>query len=97
MFPSARPPFEQWIRSVNEARRRGGLREQHLAGDVYLRISDHRTADGGLVSVFTDITDLRAREREDIGGHRRQITAFKRGVESGGIVADEFYIVHSLS
>jgi PAS domain S-box-containing protein len=64
MFPSARPPFEQWLRSVNEARRRGGLREQHLAGDVYLRISDHRTADGGLVSVFTDITDLRARERE---------------------------------
>jgi PAS domain S-box-containing protein len=64
MFPSARPPFEDWVRSVNEARRRGGLREQHLAGDVYLRISDHRTADGGLVSVFTDITDLRARERE---------------------------------
>jgi PAS domain S-box-containing protein len=64
MFPSARPPFEEWIRRVNEARRRGGLREQHLAGDVYLRISDHRTADGGLVSVFTDITDLRARERE---------------------------------
>src|SRR5262245_65597302 len=64
MFPSAQPPFEQWIRGVHAARGRGGFREQHLAGDVYLRISDHRTADGGLVSVFTDITDLRARERE---------------------------------
>jgi len=64
MFPSARPPFEEWIRGVHEARGRGGFREQHLAGDVYLRISDHRTGDGGMVSVFTDITDLRARERE---------------------------------
>jgi PAS domain S-box-containing protein len=64
MFPSARPPFEEWIGGVHEARRGGGFREQHLAGDVYLRISDHRTADGGTVAVFTDITDLRARERE---------------------------------
>src|SRR5262249_26444317 len=40
------------------------FREQHLSGDIYLRISDHRTADGGMVSVFTNITDLRARERE---------------------------------
>jgi len=64
MFPSAQPPFEQWIRGVHAARGRGGFREQHLAGDIYLRISDHRTADGGMVSVFTNITDLRARERE---------------------------------
>src|SRR5262245_23679350 len=63
MFPSAQPPFEQWIRGVHAARGRGGFREQHLAGDIYLRISDHRTADGGMVSVFTNITDLRARER----------------------------------
>jgi PAS domain S-box-containing protein len=64
MFPTARPPFEEWVGRVHEARRGGGFREQHLAGDIYLRVSDHRTADGGTVAVFTDITDLRARERE---------------------------------
>ncbi len=64
MFPSARPPFEEWIGRLHEARRRGAFREQHLAGDIFLRISDHRMEDGGTVSVFTDITDLRSRERE---------------------------------
>jgi PAS domain S-box-containing protein len=64
MFPAAGPSFKKWIAHVNETRRRGGFREQHLAGDVFLRISDHATSDGGIVSVFTDITDLRARERE---------------------------------
>jgi len=65
MFPAAKSSsFAEWIAQVHQARRRGGFREQHLEGDVFLRISDHRTADGGTVSVFTDITDLRARERE---------------------------------
>ena len=63
MFPSSLP-FEQWMANLHAARRHYGVREQHLAGDVYLRISDHRTADGGLVGVYTDISDLRARERE---------------------------------
>src|SRR5712691_12184875 len=37
MFPSARPPFEEWIGRLHEARRRGAFREQHLAGDIFLR------------------------------------------------------------
>jgi PAS domain S-box-containing protein len=64
MFPAAKPSFEEWIARVHAARRSGAFREQHLAGDLFLRISDHWTADGGMVSVFTDISDLRARERQ---------------------------------
>src|SRR5262245_33641249 len=64
MFPAVTQPFQQWIRGVHAARKHGGFREQHLADDIHLRISDHRTADGGLVGIYTDISDLRARERE---------------------------------
>src|SRR5262245_16528163 len=64
MFPSVKLPFDEWMGGLHQARRRGGFREQRLADEVYLRISDHRTADGGLVGIYTDISDLRARERE---------------------------------
>ena len=33
--------------------------EQHIAGDRWLRVSDRRTAAGGIVTVCTDITDLK--------------------------------------
>ena len=33
--------------------------EQHIAGDRWLRVSDRRTAAGGIVTVCTDITELK--------------------------------------
>jgi PAS domain S-box-containing protein len=38
--------------------------EQNIVGDRWLLLSDHRTSDGGVVSIRTDITDLKQRENE---------------------------------
>jgi PAS domain S-box-containing protein len=71
MFPKAAGDFEGWFAELN-ARRRQRLgpgqeakpREQFLFGDQWLRVHDAPTSDGGTVSVFTDISDLRRRENE---------------------------------
>ena len=41
-----------------------GRREQHLFGDQWLIVSDRPLASGGVVSVYTDITEHKRRERE---------------------------------
>jgi PAS domain S-box-containing protein len=64
MFPDAAGDFDPWFARVRSARNVGRPREQHLAGDVYLQVSDSRTSDGGLVSIYTDVSELRRRERE---------------------------------
>jgi adenylate cyclase len=38
--------------------------EQHLGDGLWLKISEHRTADGGTASVYTDITEVKRREAE---------------------------------
>jgi adenylate cyclase len=42
----------------------GGTVEQYLADGLWLKISEHRTADGGTASVYTDITEVKRREAE---------------------------------
>jgi adenylate cyclase len=42
----------------------GGTVEQHLGDGLWLKISEHRTADGGTASVYTDITEVKRREAE---------------------------------
>jgi PAS domain S-box-containing protein len=65
MFPTAGPDFAAWFATLQASRRNPeGVREQHLRGDVWLRTSDYKLADGGLVSIYTDISDLRRHERE---------------------------------
>ena len=42
----------------------GGIVEQNLADGRWLQIREHRTADGGTASVYTDVTELKRREAE---------------------------------
>ena len=42
----------------------GGTVEQNLSDGRWLQINEHRTADGGTASVYTDITDVKHREAE---------------------------------
>jgi class 3 adenylate cyclase len=42
----------------------GGTIEQHLSDGRWLQINEHRTADGGIASVYTDVTELKRREAE---------------------------------
>ncbi|UCE30722.1 MAG: PAS-domain containing protein, partial [Burkholderiales bacterium] len=65
MFPLVQGDVDAWVASVLEARRNPtGSRMQYLSSGVWLQISDYRMADGSLVSIYTDVTDLKVRERE---------------------------------
>jgi len=65
MFPRAGKRFGPWFAGLAATRRNPqGPREQKLADDVSLRITDHPISEGWLVSVYSDISDLRRRERD---------------------------------
>ncbi len=60
LYADARGRRAEWIQERLDSRR--GLTttmEQRIAGDRWLRVSDRRTAAGGIVTVCTDITDLK--------------------------------------
>lgn len=59
---------EVFLESLLEKRSKGQgrAREQHLTSGLWLQITDHRTNDGGLVSIYTDITELKDRELETL-------------------------------
>ena len=65
MFPEAGSDFASWYTTLQERRHiYAGRREQHLFGDQWLIVSDRPLASGGVVSVYTDITEHKRRERE---------------------------------
>ncbi len=62
-YPEAKGREEQWLR---ERLARHALphstQEQQLSGNRWVRIEEHRTADGGSIGIRVDITDLKRRE-----------------------------------
>ncbi|MGR3715808.1 MAG: PAS-domain containing protein [Thermohalobaculum sp.] len=66
LFPGAEKDPDAFLEATarKRARAKGDIREQHLAGDLWLQISDHRTKDGGIVSIYTDVSELKNREAE---------------------------------
>ncbi|WP_298745588.1 ATP-binding protein [uncultured Brevundimonas sp.] len=60
LYAEARGREEAWLAERLEARRAlSATMEQRIAGDRWLRVADRRTAAGGIVTVCTDITDLK--------------------------------------
>jgi len=65
LFPEAVDDPEKWLKMILEKRAlTQGVREQHLEGELWLHISDHRTMEGGIVSIYTDISELKQRQLE---------------------------------
>ena len=63
--PAADGREEDWIVERLESRRQACSTVEQLTVDgQWLRIDDRRTADGGMVSVFVDVTDLKQRQAE---------------------------------
>lgn len=59
-YPEARGREAEWIAERLEARRRLSCSlEQKTADDRWLRVQDRRTADGGVVTLVNDVTDLK--------------------------------------
>ena len=60
LYAEAKGREAEWIADRMEARRAlSAMMEQRIAGDRWLRVADRRTAAGGIVTVCTDITDLK--------------------------------------
>ena len=65
VFPAAVGSEEAWIGQVLESRRDpSGFRTRQLSNGVWLQVSEHRTRDGSLVSIYTDVTKLKQREQD---------------------------------
>ncbi len=66
LFPEAEGDKEEFLENLLSERARGigKVRENRLSDGLWLQICDHRTKDGGLVSIYTDVTDLKQREAE---------------------------------
>lgn len=65
MFPDALIDPEGWIGlTLGTRSATRGYREQNLNGGLWLQISDHRTKEGGIVSIYTDISELKQRQIE---------------------------------
>ncbi len=60
LYAEAKGREAAWITERMESRRAlSATMEQRIAGDRWLRVADRRTAAGGIVTVCTDITDLK--------------------------------------
>ena len=73
MFPAAEGDVDGWFEKIRAHRRDpSGTRLQHLSSGLWLQISDRRTRDGSLVSIYTDITALKERERQAEEANRQK-------------------------
>ena len=89
MFPASEGREEEWLEAVFERRAQTqGFRKQHLEGDIWLQISDHRTKDGGIVSIYADITELKHREIE-LSRQREILEATLENMNQGITMVDE--------
>jgi signal transduction histidine kinase/CheY-like chemotaxis protein len=63
IIPAASDRGDAWVAErLDRHRNPKGAFEQQRGRGVWLKISERRTADGGIVGVFTDITELKERE-----------------------------------
>jgi len=60
---------DAWLDERVRVRREGGWVDMMTAGGRWLRCHDRRAADGGIVTVFTDITDLKRAEETMAQAH----------------------------
>ncbi|MGB0681860.1 MAG: PAS domain S-box protein [Magnetovibrionaceae bacterium] len=63
-FPQARGREEAWLAERLRQHQKTESVEQQLADGRWLKVSERRTMDGGIVGVRTDITDLKQREND---------------------------------
>lgn len=65
LFPESKADPGAWISQLLETRSStSGSRLQHMESGLWLQISDHRTKEGGIVSIYADITELKDREED---------------------------------
>ena len=80
LFPTAGEDPEGFLDGLMEKRAAGvgQVRENLLSNGMWLQITDHRTKDGGLVSIYTDITGLKTSEQDARAARER----FEEAIEA---------------
>ncbi|PCH69174.1 MAG: hypothetical protein COC12_09415 [Rhodobacteraceae bacterium] len=65
LFPNAEGDIHAYLGDIAEKRQKatGESREQFTNG-MWLQITDHRTKDGGIVSIYTNVTELKNNQLE---------------------------------
>ncbi len=73
MFPDLDEDEDTWVASRLERRRSMVQQRIELLQNtgMWLQINEQRTVDGGVVSIYTDVTELKQRELELARGTRR--------------------------
>jgi len=68
MLPMGGLSIDDWVAERVAAHRNpGGARELRLDNGTWVKISEKRTRDGGIVGIYTDITEMKERESQ-LGG-----------------------------
>ena len=65
LFPHAAGDLDGYIARLLETRGKGlGVPREQFINAVWLQVTDHRTKEGGIVSIYTEITELKAKQAE---------------------------------
>ncbi|HSF95438.1 MAG TPA: PAS-domain containing protein, partial [Thermohalobaculum sp.] len=80
LFPGAKEDPEGFLDALLAKRAKGvgQIRENVLSDGLWLQIRDHRTKDGGMVSIYTDVTELKTSEQEARAARER----FEEAIEA---------------
>lgn len=65
LFPMAGNDVSAYLATIAEKRQKanGEIREQ-FTDNTWFQVTDHRTKDGGIVSIYTDVTELKSKQLE---------------------------------
>ncbi|WP_020592246.1 ATP-binding protein [Kiloniella laminariae] len=80
---------ERYIETLLQRRGKRN-REFRLTENVWLKVIDHRTPENDLFTVYTDISDFKAREQEllDLSSENHRLAAAVSSTDAGVLIAD---------
>jgi PAS domain S-box-containing protein len=88
--PEAARNAKSWVAARMAARAKGESSMQTVAARRWLRIKEHRTPEGELVCICSDVTQFKERETEllRLGEENRRLAAAVAATEAGVVICD---------
>ena len=96
LISEAEGRVEEWVAERLERHRNPGIPHvQRRAGDIWIQISERKTESGGIVAVYSDISNIK-RAEEALRESEERYTLAMEGANEGlwdwNLVSDEIYI-----
>ncbi len=88
--PEAARDAKTWVAERMAQRAKGESSLQRVGGGRWLRIKEHRTPEGELVCICSDVTQFKQREAEllRLGAENRRMAAAVAATEAGVVICD---------